>query len=44
VSGDTLHYVTLEHQEKLAPLASVDRALSAQLNRERHVSFALPNQ
>jgi hypothetical protein len=44
VSGDTLHYFTLEHQEKQAPLASVDRALSAQLNRERHVVFMLPNQ
>jgi len=44
VSGDTLHYVTLEHQEKQAPLESVDRGLSAQLNRERHVAFALPNR
>jgi hypothetical protein len=43
VTGATLHYVTLEHQEKQAPLDSVDRALSGQLNRERRVAFALPN-
>jgi hypothetical protein len=43
-NGNTLLYVTLEHQEKRAPLDSVDGALSAQLNRERHVAFTLPNQ
>jgi hypothetical protein len=42
VEGSTLHYVTLEHEHKQTPLASVDRAMSLQLNRERHVSFALP--
>jgi hypothetical protein len=38
----TLHYVTLDHEEKLVPLNTVDRDLSAQLNRERRVAFSLP--
>jgi hypothetical protein len=44
VSGQTLHYVTLEHVEKEAPLSSVDRDLSMRLNRERNVQFQLPPQ
>ena len=44
VEGKTLHYVTLEHEEKQAPLDTVDRALSLQLNRERQVPFQLPAQ
>lgn len=40
--GDTLHYVDLDHRHHEAPLASVDRALSSQLNRERRVAFRLP--
>jgi hypothetical protein len=44
VNGNTLHYVTLEHLEKQAPLDSVDRALSDRLNRERRVPFTLPMQ
>jgi len=42
VDGQTLHYVTLQHEEKLAPLGSIDRALTLQLNRERSVTFQLP--
>jgi len=42
VDGKTLHYVTLEHEQKQAPLDTVDRDLSLQLNRERHVPFSLP--
>jgi hypothetical protein len=42
VDGATLHYVTLQHEEKQVPLDSVDRALSMQLNRERRVPFQLP--
>jgi hypothetical protein len=42
VDGKTLHYVTLQHEEKQAPLDTVDRALSVQLNRERQVPFQLP--
>ncbi len=42
VNGQTLHYVTMEHQEKQAPLTDIDRSLSQQLNRERRVQFQLP--
>jgi len=42
VDGRTLHYVTLQHEEKTAPLDSVDRDFSLQLNRERRVQFQLP--
>ena len=42
VEGGTLHYVTREHEQKQAPLADVDRDLSARLNRERRVTFSLP--
>jgi hypothetical protein len=41
VDGATLHYVDLDHAQKQAPLASVDRALSDRLNGERHVEFRL---
>jgi hypothetical protein len=37
-----LHYVTLQHEQKQAPLDSVDRAITYRLNRERHVDFGLP--
>src|ERR1035438_6895722 len=40
--GGTLHYVTLEHEQKQAPLNTVDRDLSGQLNRERRIAFSLP--
>ena len=40
--GGTLHYVTLEHEQKQVPLGTVDRDLSGQLNRERRVAFSLP--
>lgn len=42
VEGKTLHYVTLQHEDKQAPVESVDRELSMQLNRERRVQFQLP--
>jgi hypothetical protein len=42
VDGVTLHYLDTDHHERRAPLASVDRNLSARLNRERHVPFDLP--
>jgi hypothetical protein len=44
VDGKTLHYVTLRHAEKQAPLDAVDRAFSQQLNSERRVQFQLPAQ
>lgn len=39
VEGDTLHYLDTDHKERQVPLSAVDRDLSAQLNRERHVPF-----
>lgn len=42
VNGQTLHYVTLQHEEKQVPISSLDRALTLQLNRERRVPFQLP--
>src|ERR1035438_2171151 len=44
VDGKTLHYVTLQHEEKQSPLETVDRGLSQQLNTERRVQFQLPAQ
>jgi hypothetical protein len=44
VTGDTFDYVTLDREAKHVPLASVDRDLSRQLNRERRVAFNLPSQ
>jgi hypothetical protein len=41
VDGNTLHYVTLQHEEKQTPLDSVDRGMTMQLNRERNVAFQL---
>ena len=42
VEGSTLHYVSMDHQQKQSPLTSVDRDLSQRLNRERNVTFRLP--
>jgi hypothetical protein len=42
VEGRTVHYVTLQHEAKQVSLDSIDRELSAQLNRERRVDFQLP--
>jgi hypothetical protein len=42
VDGATLHYVSMDHEQKQAPLSSVDRMLSERLNRERNVTFQLP--
>ena len=41
VDGNTLHYVTRQHQERTAPLDSVDRAFSEKLNRDQRVPFHL---
>ncbi len=43
VDGATLHYVSLDHEQKQAPVASVDRGLSGRLNGERNVDFRLPH-
>jgi len=42
VDKGTLHYVTVDHEQKQAQLGSVDRVLSQRLNRERNVAFGLP--
>jgi len=42
VDGRTLHYVTQQHEERQAPLDSIDRDTSVRLNRERRVAFSLP--
>jgi len=44
VQGNTLHFVTTEHETKMVPLDSVDRDLSRQLNAERRVQFSLPSR
>ncbi|HXM45266.1 MAG TPA: hypothetical protein VN924_28785, partial [Bryobacteraceae bacterium] len=41
VEDGTLHYLDPAHKSREAPLSSVDRDLSAQLNRERRVPFNL---
>ncbi len=40
--GATLHYVTMDHEQKQSTVSSVDRELSERLNRERNVRFGLP--
>jgi hypothetical protein len=42
LDGQTLHYVTLQHEERQASLDSVDRPLTLQLNRERRTPVQLP--
>jgi hypothetical protein len=42
VEGTTLSYVTLQGTRAQAPLDSVDREFSEQLNRERNIEFRLP--
>jgi hypothetical protein len=42
VDGVTVHYVTMDHEQKQTPLSSLDHSLSERLNRERNVTFRLP--
>ena len=42
VDGATVHYVTMDHEQKQTPLSSLDHSLSERLNRERNVTFRLP--
>ena len=44
VSGSSLSYTTIDHQQKMVSLNQVDRSLSERLNRERRVAFSLPAQ
>lgn len=39
IEDGTLHYLDTNHKEQRAPVSSIDRELSARLNRERHVPF-----
>jgi hypothetical protein len=42
VTDGTLHFITLQHEQRQTRLDSVDRALTYRLNHERHVDFHLP--
>jgi hypothetical protein len=42
VTGSFLQYTTLDHQQRQVALDQVDRDLTTRLNRERHVSFQMP--
>ena len=42
VEGTTIFYTTLEGTRERAPLDSVDREFTEQLNRERNIEFRLP--
>jgi hypothetical protein len=42
VEGDQILWVSREHEDKSAPLSSVDRRFSEQINRDRRVEFRLP--
>src|SRR5579864_2710806 len=42
VEGDQIRYTTREHEDRTAPLSSVDVRFSEQINRDRRVEFRLP--
>ncbi len=42
VTGTTLHYITLDRQERHVLLSGLDRDLTLQLNHDRHVTIVLP--
>jgi hypothetical protein len=42
VEGDQIRWTTRDHLDRSAPLSSVDRNFSQQLNRDRRVDFRLP--
>jgi len=42
VEGEQIHWITREHEERQAPLSTVDRRFSEQINRDRRVEFRLP--
>ena len=44
VTGDILHFVTLQGEQRQAAVNSIDRALTLRLNRDRHVDFLLPTE
>jgi hypothetical protein len=42
VEGNEILWTTREHEERRAPLSTVDRRFSEQINRDRRVEFRLP--
>ena len=42
IEGDEIYWTSREHEEMHAPLSSVDRRFSEQINRDRHIEFRLP--
>jgi hypothetical protein len=42
VEGGQIHWTSREHEEKDAPISTVDRRFSEQINRDRHIDFRLP--
>jgi len=42
VEGDQIRYTTREGEERTAPLSTIDRRFSEQINRDRRVDFRLP--
>jgi hypothetical protein len=42
VEGDEIHWISREHEHKHAPLSSVDRSFSEQINRDSRVEFKVP--
>jgi hypothetical protein len=42
VTTNTLHYVTLQGEQRQVSLNSVDRAMTLRLNRDRHIDLWLP--
>ena len=42
VEGNEIKWVTRDHEERSAPLDTVDRQFSQQINRDRRVEFRLP--
>jgi hypothetical protein len=42
VDGDQIYWTTREHEERHAPMASVDRRFTEQMNRDRRVDMRLP--
>jgi hypothetical protein len=43
IDRQTLHYVTRDREHRQAPLESVDRSFTQQLNRERGMTFSFAN-
>lgn len=41
IEGDQIIWTTREHEERRAPLSSVDRRFTEQMNRDRHVEMRL---